>query len=731
MGKKNIMIRNNQGTSLLLVVVSATFLMILCSVLLHLAVINNEMKAIERKSKNNFYSAETALEEIKAGIGIYVSEALEKAYINVMECYIDKTEEEKRRLMAECFISELENCFCTSLGSSMYRLDLVESFLTNSTAALITSHGENILDKDTVNTEEPQYIILRNIKISYLDSENYKTNLSTDIVICTPDYDAAHINNLDPAFASYSIIADQGISLQTAVDVNVNGNIYAGEGGILLDNLSDFKIVSAENVVTRGDIKVRERSSLVIEGNPMIWAKNMTILKGSDSVGNTSIDITGKCFVADDLSLNARASKVTIDGEYYGYSYRGYKTPVPDNPLSAANSSAIIINGKDSILDLSVLKTLFIAGRAYLDPGLSGSVVTDVYTGESISVKDSQYAYLVPAQYLWCAVNPVPAEIYQTYHTTPVTEPEVDFDKEINPQFPIQLQDYADGVSKLFYQLAGGQNYVYYYLKFKSQEHANEYLRKYYEVYKNGSGIGIVDIDRQIGSNVETIILNSTLRSIMCAGNIYTFNRAELSSLIPSNIDLAPDLNGDKSASLMALEQIASHFTKQYDSLQRSLEPVTRDEIYDEASLFNSIIHTQNLQSDITDVEVRTIGEYVVYIINNAVGTPYEFEFNLPNDASLPNNGRKGIIIASGTVNVSGTFDGMIIAGKDIKLESTAVVNASKDIVMGILGANDSDVNRYFRAFATQNVTGGTGEDYRNLEASNLIAFENWRKNRE
>lgn len=736
--------RDNRGSSLVLVVACSAFLMMLCFVLLHLAAVNNGMKAAESKHRNNFYSAEAAMEEIRTGIEVYASEALSKAYVDVMENYINSSDEDKQELIAQRFIEELENSLTAFPGSGLYSPELIGSFLTNTTAALITCPGENILDKDDINTEKPQYIILRNIRISYIDEEQLRTSLSTDIVISTPNYGAAQTVSLNLPFAGYPIIADNGLQLNTAVDVTVNGSIYSGEGGILLDNSSALYVTDAKNIITRGDIKVRERSLLKADGNLSVWTRNMMTLKGSDTTDSTAIDITGSCFVADDVTLNAGSSSVKLAGEYYGYSYGAYKDIIAERPsnatdsneagiseaeVNAAKSSAIIINGRDCTLDLSALDTLFIAGRAYLDPGPAGSVTKNIYTGESISVKDSQYTYLVPAEYLWCGVNPVPAEVYQDFHANTQPEPEIDFDKAVAQPFPIRIQDYAEGASKLFYQLSGGQSYVYYYLRFRSSEHANEYLRKYYEAYQSGAGIGIIDIDRHIAHNANSILLNDTLRSMMCAGNIYTFNTTDLSDLLPGNIDMAPDIHGNRSASLTALEQISGQLSLQYASLQHHLEPFSTKAAYDENSLFNSLIHTQNLMSDITGAVAKTVGDYVVYIVNNAVGTPYEYEFNIPYDASLPNNGRKGIVIATGTVRVSGSYEGMIIAGKDIRLESMTSVSASNDIVREIISANDPDINRYLRAYASADIEPENGEGHEFMNIASLITFRNWRRN--
>ena len=727
---------NNRGSTMVLVVLCAAFITLLCSALLTVSLSNREMKKIDRKAKESFYSAETALEEMKTGLGGLVADALEEAYLKGMEEYVGRTDLEQRKLFASTFISSLEDSLSTSPGSNRYRLDLLGGMISEPAAVFLTLPGENVLTGDSINPEEPDYLTLENIKVCYTDSEQYRTVITTDIVIHTPDSAIATASDRSSAFTGYSLIADRGISLQTAVGVETEGSIYSGEGGISLDNSSDLHIGNAGNVVTRGDISVRERSSLRIDGNPMIWARNILTGKGSETAEETSIDIEGRCYIADDLTLNAISSKVTLTGEYYGYSYGSYHIPAPGQQLTAGNSSAVLVNGRNSVLNLSALTTLLIAGRAYIDPSLDSSRAADIYTGESIALKANEAAYLVPAEFLWCGVNPVPYEVYRAFHSAEQTEPEVDYNKELDTFFPFKITDYADGFLNLFQEFTGGQKYVYYYIKFKSEALADKYMQKYYEAYQNGEARGIIDFDSQIDRNAGSIYINDTPGSIISTGNLFTYNAINLSTLLPNTVE--PTAEEDSSGSLLALEQIAKQLVSRYDSMKSSLEPVSGRAVYDTASLFRSIIHTEKLQDEISGVSTVIVGENVVYIVNNEVGTPSEFEFTIPADgslpqdgSSLPHSGRQGIIIATGTVRVSGAYKGLILSGKDILLDGGASVKSSESIVRSILGAGNSEVNRYFRAYEAGSSIADTGNTMENINVSDLIGFSKWRKNEE
>lgn len=715
--------KNNSGSTLILVVICTAFIAILCSALLSMTLSNSEMKNVERKAKGNFYTAETAMDEIRTGLENLAADALEAAYIDVMEQYIGKSEEDKRRLLSRTYLQKLEAALCTTPGSNLYRRELLMAMVINSSAVLATAEGENLLERDISDPMEPGYLTLKNVKVSYLDVEHYRTTIATDIVISTPEAGVVSRENASSAFYRYGLIADQGISLHTAVGVEVSGNVYAGEGGISLDNRSGLYIGNGDQVVTRGDIGVKERSTLQIEGNPSVWARNLLTRRGSETGEKTTIHIKGRCLVADDLTLDAGASSVTLEGEYYGFSYGAHRSYGEAGKLYAGNSSAILVNGRDSYLDLTGLRTLLITGRAYVDPTLDGNAAADIYTGEAITVKENQAAYLVPAEFLWCGVNPVPDDIYRAYHGAPAGIPEVDYDKVLNTPFPIRLSDYADGFLNLFYEVSGGQRYVYYYLKFKSEAHANAYMQEYYRIFRDGNSICIMDFDRSMDRNADSILVNSFLGSIISSGNIFTYNSTELSALQRNTID--PEAGGGAGdSSYLAMEQVAGQLVGQYDSICRTLEPVASRTPYDESSLFNSILRTE-LLAEYSGVSTISAGEYVIYIVNNAVGTPYEFDFVLPMDGSLPNQGRQGIVIATGNVVVSGEYHGLILSGKDIRLNSGAKIIASDCIVEAIIGAGNPEVNRFFRSISPI----GTSRAVNSISIPELITFQNWERN--
>lgn len=690
---------DNRGATLIIVVICSAFVMILSTVILSITVTNRQMKKIEHEIKDNFYSAETALDEIKAGLEELVADSLEGAYLGILEEFTSHTEEEKRDKMKEDFLDNLEARL--SMGPGLYNANTLRNFL-RVPATFNIAPGENLLLRDG------ESITLKNVRVEYEDDKGYLTTISTDIVISTSMANF-NLSIRTPGFAEYALIADNQIKLDgtgLANGAKADGSIYSGDGGIVLGN-SRFDINNARNVVTRGDISVEANSVITIRDDSTIWVKNINV--NSDTTEEYEIDIKGKCYVADDLTINGNKSKVRVQGEYYGYSYDSYNDTAPSPSLTAQGNSAVVINGKNAGLEFSDMDALMISGRAFLSSDYIGDT-GGIYTGESITVKELQLAYYVPKDFIWCGSNPVS---YDEYLAKPSGESEVDFTR--TSTFPINIADYADGFLNLHY-IHHGERYKYYYLKFKSEAKANEYMQKYFEEFGNGSS-DVLNIDELVGRNVDSIIIDNTISNIfLTAGNLVTYT-ANTSNIINSAVDYG-------GLSLTAMENLSNQLSKRYDSMTRNLKMTTTSPAYDYSSLFNSIIDTNEL--DASPYESRFFA-YVdgipcyVYIINNPGSTYYI--------SNIPHDERQGIVVARGSVCVDKDYNGLIITGENIELKASVNVSAAKEVIEGILRLGDPEINCYFRGFPTLPVpTPGASDN--NLSVADMISFENWRKNK-
>lgn len=272
-------------------------------------------------------------------------------------------------------------------------------------------------------------------------------------------------------------------------DSEVAGQKDYYDGASIKSKYSGFYVngsqvsVLADTVIVPGTVAVMDKGSLSIYGKSgnktaksEIWTDNIildgysTVKQVTDETGASHTVYEGAdaifkadMYIKDDTEINAAGANLQITGSYYGYGDSTEKdtrvfTPVVNaknfqiEVTDAAgnkttenrghyNSSAVIINGEQSTINLAQAKTLFLAGRTYIElskdvTSVDGTVredkeivntVKDTYayhpvdydpempailrteenktttirdykTGESISLKSNQQAY-VPITY--------------------------------------------------------------------------------------------------------------------------------------------------------------------------------------------------------------------------------------------------------------------------------------------------------------------------------------------
>lgn len=102
---------NNKGSALVVVVVVIAFITILATLILYLSVMNFQMKANDYRTKVSFYGAEVPMEELRVQLAVDMSEACEKAYMNIMSQYdvlLDGTGSSRKTAYVGEVFSELQ-----------------------------------------------------------------------------------------------------------------------------------------------------------------------------------------------------------------------------------------------------------------------------------------------------------------------------------------------------------------------------------------------------------------------------------------------------------------------------------------------------------------------------------------------------------------------------------------------------------------------------------------------
>ena len=562
--KEDLSIKSNKGFSMITVILTVGLVGVLVMLVIYMVMANFRMKMSNLKEKDAFYTAERALEEIRTGLQEDVAEAMSESYTSVMESYsrsssnTDVAMDEQRQTAYERqFLSTLHTRLKgTETVQGHYDivklrnyvdLDKEDSFDTEKESLVITTISEKqpILDVDYTNKK----VTLKNLKVIYIDARGHAAIIQTDIELGVPHLQFPTPSTL-PDLMNMIIVAGQGIyctaenpnnSIITDESNEVQGSVYAGilpEEKRAVDATSDtsiyvapsrtLKISKGERIVSAGEVTVGNQGTFTSAGETALWAQGI-------NVSSSTVELSGKTYLSDDLTVKpGTGSYVKLSGEYYGYGdvesakesenrieyghpkkTDSVQTTKKYEPKSAAAlSSAITINGKSTTLDMSGLDKLLLAGRNYIaSKALSASSATgsgtdnttsndDVLTGESITVKGTQLAYLVPdSLFIGDYHNPMSQIEYdnaagidrekddsetvkgkiKTFAKTKIATDKAakTLENKKLSEIGVDTSESGEPVQTVFYNDGSG-TYVYFYLNFTNEKKASEFLQNYY-----------------------------------------------------------------------------------------------------------------------------------------------------------------------------------------------------------------------------------------------------------
>ena len=388
-GKSNTIIKDNKGSVMITVLVAFLFVAVLASIILATVTVNFKMRSIDRRTKDEFYYAEKALNDLYNGIGQECSEIMGETYNAVLSKY-KKSDDSTYQDEEEAYKS-FKKAFVTAFYKdiALNQADKFSAYVVKDTTkkgssdkasrAIIKSYGEikyynnssrsesySISSESDVNLEKVGLIVIEGVKVqSNPDaSENvgYISEINTDIVVEVPRVSFFTTNN---RAYDYAILANDGITLESNAIVKANGNVYGGTlpfteiagnvgsyssasdyGGITLNENSKLEINDAAYVVSGGDITLNGGEFSVNQNNTMlnnqIWFENIEVNKPS------VIKVNGDLFAADDLQINSAAdgTEVNIKGSYYGYN-DGERQMVGDEGTSKLTTKKAIITSRN------------------------------------------------------------------------------------------------------------------------------------------------------------------------------------------------------------------------------------------------------------------------------------------------------------------------------------------------------------------------------------------------
>lgn len=741
--KKNSFHKDDRGASLLAVLIIMVVVSAIAVVITKITIVNIQMKEVERGTKKNFYSADAIMDDLRTGAREQAEAALENAYVDVLQHYVDYTSGGKNAqdVFKQNYMNGLEKYFADPMktpvdttneqGNVVYRVAGYDADKVKGCILDGTQQGCFVAPAD------PKYEIdygagtftLKDVRVVYKDAQDYETTITTDLVFSTPDMNFSGQSQVQE-FMKYALIADDQVNIN-AMNVYVGGSIYAGAGGIQATGSGSGRL-EGKIILTRGDIVADMGSTLMVgNGNSSIWAENLMTTGKSAA----TLDVNGNIYVADDLALNAKESKVKLQGNYYGYNFQKNYGAGDTVATDADFSSAIMINGKSSSLNIQNLKYLLLAGRTFIARG-NNSSNTDIQMGESIAARTNQLAYYVSDKYVKTENGEGVVLKWNDAQNVRIGETE----------YPIGESDYAASIHVDPVKLDGWLNHanpivpyyytngVNYYLNFKSQQDANEFYAAYYagNTGKAG-GLAGTYLDK------NALIIDENNKMIMTLSGDIMYRTKPEEMFQEKAVTIEPD-NWKDSAGL--LWDYCSKLAVSYKSLELGLkdsgQSVTPDQVRfsvtDENGhekidksidpLFDKLIDRSALQEEIAKHKNPGDTGYAVY-------KPATDVYLIDNTGvyDLPTSITKGIVVATGSVKVSGNFEGLIISGGKVTFDANVQVKGNKLLVSNLFKEDQSRQAPLFSKFfrdcsgtAASNISG-------QLDLDSYINYDEWKKN--
>lgn len=735
---------DNRGSSILMVILVAAGIGVMAAIALWVSLRNVQMKTTDAEIKESFYSAEGVLEQVKAGVKEKAEAAYKEAVTKDLENFakygnssqtpvgvVSSSAASERARRAEDFKKNFKDTFKRSIDRGTegeYNIEsisnLVDQSLLNSPTypyAVVSAMNGGFSRDEGIVKDEDDKLVLKGIKVRYVSEDEQVSEIVTDITVAVPKPDVVS-GTSDLDLFEYAIIGDKGVEV-IAGNVDIKGSVYAGFDGSL--NKQAFVAKSSTNVglydktlIANGTVNVANNASLKASPNQKIWAGGI-LLDGGRA------ELTGASYVADDLTLSGERSSAKISGTYKGYG---------NDKNVAGSSSAIIINGKDSSIDMSGAKEVALAGYSYIATGnerlrfnSTGEARNnkDIKMGESIAVKGNQIAYLMPGEWIGTdsnkeskfGHNPLSYDEYKKLlnerdssgknYVLVDTKARAYKTGKTFEDYGVTKSDLDANYTKIFVRPITGissDGLVYFYVNLP-QDKAARYFSDFYAADKNRAE----ELKKHTDYYTDTI-KGAAEANIKTVGN-YTLYDNDL-VVLPGKTSTIDN---------------TGRFTKAFRALCTNLTTkVKAGQIENE--VFNNIINEAVLRGYLAGVVKKEVSVNGV----KAVIASGDYEYN-------SSSGDVRLIVAEKNVRVSKTFTGTIIARGKVTVNSAGEIKSDdsgiiKNLISEPLTAGGSDyfykVFRDGEAFAASGSTVSGNDLFADgsVDLSKLVSYSNWKK---
>ncbi len=435
--------KNNKGASLVTILLVASIVSLLIMVVLAVVILNVFMKKADKQGQGTFYDAESALEEIRAGLAVDVSDATTLAYVDTLSNYANLRDDDgasgddvananrKTAYFNKKFLEELGNRIELGANNDYYDVDVLNSYLKETKKESEDSKvGAEILTdiEDTDEGNRPHLshnteigYVLKNVHVRYTDDSGYVSEIKTDIALEYPPVNFQNASSIDNIL-TYSIIANKSFNPKGTVDVIGNAFLGIDPSDFISTVNVTFKPSGTQetNVIFGNDINLNG-ATLNTDG-VALWADSINLEQSS----NFNM-LSGSTYLKNDLILGNN-SEAKLAGKYIMFgnpwvakgNYGEENADPDDNYVTSAEvreaayndmpaySSSILVLGSNAGLDMSGLNTMVIGGSAYIDTEKDEHTVKgnqNIVTGQSMALKSDQRAYLIPSTLVGAGLN--------------------------------------------------------------------------------------------------------------------------------------------------------------------------------------------------------------------------------------------------------------------------------------------------------------------------------------
>ncbi len=737
-----------------MVLVVLALLAVLATIALWVALYNFQMKVTDRNVTDSFYSAEGVLEQIRAGLQEEMADAMDDAWYDVMQRYTSFDDQDERETyFTQKYVYYLRSSIkyadaSSTLADYTCSLDTLMGYVGSALAAntsLVSSSGS--ADYCSLSTTESA-VVIKGLVVEYTDDEGYLSIIQTDIRMELPSMNLTQSKNL-PELFSYPLIANGGITLSAgATGTQINGSVYAGSAQALDESSTDTASLTIANgaaltmtggsyLIVDGDLTVNGTTSqdtFASYADGSLWAENIV-------VNSAAVTLEGSTYLADDLEINGTGSSVSFgDSASPASVYIGYGA----GTSSSDGSSAIVINGTNTLLDLSGLTQMALAGYSYISTGsiTSSSDITnaDIQMASSISVKGDQIAYLLPAECIgtnsshvsYYTKNPMTYKEYQTLLNLVDSGDYTLIDEDATiTKTGNTLSDYLGSLSisdayKLVFvpdTSADGGGYVYFYLNLESAQ-----MITYFEDYYGADSSKLTKYTAFYTDGIQSL----TDSAVIYTAGLYISSFDESGGTLTyaqgtsTDIDISSCI--DSYAALCALLQ-------EDDVSDTQKENTVFTNLIDESALTTFLTYCTGGKYA-TTVTAASGAKTAIDLINNESGSVYA----PMSDASI-SGAEQDFIIATGDVKITGDMTGILIAKGEVTISgaNNVIQTAAEADMKGILateltgdltGAGSAALYEFLDDGDAYVTTGTTGTDTgdQEIDLAELISYANWEK---